>query len=525
MKGSIPGNTLRGLLYTLRPGNLFYTLLGALLLLIPATLYLGTLTDSIFLDADSPVPTYPIPWIAPSPGIFVALCVIFLFLLTKNFDNAIRIYNGHKRASFRLFSESDGDDLVQYLTGLALWAVLLNTIPFISFNLGVDAAIIYYLDRGFVLLGLVLAPAVTLCYLDNRSTGAMLALSNLGEALLEIGLTRYLLLLAIITGVATGCYYGGSYLWQHYYLAHLLNAIESYALLEDGELYQLPPDYYLYTFLMALPVTWFINYAFSAAAWYYPREEEDEEKTSPQETAVAEAPAAAESVTPPPPATQEETVVPVPEVAGAVTETGEEVEEAAAAAEMPADPDSAAGFAYMLAQADEHFKQGDIKAGLALLKPYTDAVHDPVAYFPAYQRHYALQPDGDLLRRIAQAAARGDEACYELIQPELEQINPAELLAGSIRPLAQMAARQQQYSTVLNLTRDFPENHPAHPHLVDNQYLAALAFVHTGESGKALPILAELCERYPQHERAEQIRHVIAQLHAASNGAPATEAP
>ena len=31
--------------------------------------------------------------------------------------------------------------------------------------------------------------------------------------------------------------------------------------------------------------------------------------------------------------------------------------------------------------------------------------HDPITYFPAYQRHYALQPDGDLLRRIAQAAA------------------------------------------------------------------------------------------------------------------------
>ena len=85
-----------------------------------------------------------------------------------------------------------------------------------------------------------------------------------------------------------------------------------------------------------------------------------------------------------------------------------------------------------------------------------------------------------------------------------------ELLAGSIHPLAQIAARRRQYRTVANLTRDFAEKYPAHPHLVDNQYLAALA--HAGEAAKALPLLEELYAHYPQHHRAPQIARLLAEL-------------
>ena len=165
-----------------------------------------------------------------------------------------------------------------------------------------------------------------------------------------------------------------------------------------------------------------------------------------------------------------------------------------------------------MAEADEHFKHGQIDAGLALLAPYTDTQHDPAIYFPAYQRRYALQPQDTLLHRLMVAAARGSTHCYDLIQPELERINPAELPADIIRPLAQQAAKQQQYPTVLALTRHFAKNHPEHPHLADNYYLAALALAHNGQTDKALPILQQLLTRYPDHPHRDLFRRAAAQL-------------
>lgn len=110
------------------------------------------------------------------------------------------------------------------------------------------------------------------------------------------------------------------------------------------------------------------------------------------------------------------------------------------------------------------------------------------------------------------AAARGSTHCYDLIQPELERINPAELPADIIRPLAQQAAKQQQYLTVLALTRNFAKNHPEHPHLADNYYLAALALAHNGQTDKALPILQQLLARYPDHPHRDLFRRAAAQL-------------
>lgn len=514
--GSLIGNTLRGLIHPFRPSNLLYILLAALLITLAVTLHLGDLTTSIYFQSATPLPIYPLPEILPSVTTFSLLLAALFLLLAKNLDNATRLYNGHRRGSFALLRDTELNRLIQYLTGLALWAVLLCAAPFICANLDVDDNITRHVEHGCALIAFLLAPAITLAYIDG-DTEAMVDTAALYKAVADIGFIRYLILLALIALLIAGFHHAAQYLWQQYLLGYIMVAIEQLSLQEKYDYRRLPLDYYLYAGLMGALIAWLITAAYSLAAWNYPRDDEDDETEDDNDTAAA-VPAAGTAPTPAvtSPAAPTEPVE--------TAETADESEETTADAggadgatePVAATADTAADlqetFIRDLARVDEHLKQGDIKTGIALLKPYTDADHDPVTYFPAYQRHYALQPDGDLLRRIAQAAARGDEACYDLIQPELEQIDPGELLAGSIHPLAQIAARRRQYRTVANLTRDFAEKYPAHPHLVDNQYLAALAHAHSGEAAKALPLLEELYAHYPQHHRAPQIARLLAEL-------------
>ena len=504
--GTLIGNTLRGLIHPFRPSNLLYILLAAALFTLAVTLHLGHLTTHIYYENATPQPLiYPLPRLLPTATtITISLAALFI-LLTKNLDNAARLYNGHRRGSFAPLRDTGLNQLIQYLTGLALWGVLLSAAPFICANLNVDEQITWYADRGAALLAVLLAPAITLAYIDGGDTESMINSGALYNAVADIGFIRYLILLALIAFLITGFYHAETYLWQQYTRVHIIAAIEQLSLQESYDYRRLPLDYYLYTGLMNALLAWLITATYSLAAWNYPRDEEDDEAEN-EETTVP--PAAAPTTAP---------SAPTATAAGEETPadsapTADDEAANAATSEVEANADPQETFAHDLARADEHLRQGDIKTGIALLKPYTDADHDPITYFPAYQRHYALQPDGDLLRRIAQAAARGDEACYDLIQPELEQIDPSELLAGSIRPLAQIAARRQQYRTVANLTRDFATKYPAHPHLVDNQYLAALAHAHSGEAEQALPLLEELYEHYPQHDRAPQIARLIEEL-------------
>ena len=65
---------------------------------------------------------------------------------------------------------------------------------------------------------------------------------------------------------------------------------------------------------------------------------------------------------------------------------------------------------------------------------------------------------------------------------------------------------------MLELTRNFAKNHPSHPHLVDNYYLATLALAKTSAVDKALSLLQQLHTRYPDHPRAATIAQAIARL-------------
>ena len=178
------------------------------------------------------------------------------------------------------------------------------------------------------------------------------------------------------------------------------------------------------------------------------------------------------------------------------------------------DLDTQKTFAAVLARADALFGSNKIDAGLALLVPYADEAHNAASYFPAYRRIYALAPQYELLQRLITAAARGHQPSFDLIRPELARINPAVLSADEVYPLAQYAARQQQYQTVLALTRQFAKHHPGHPQLIDNYILAARALAKTGHADKAQQMLTQMLARFGEHEKAGQIRATLKLLQA-----------
>ena len=95
------------------------------------------------------------------------------------------------------------------------------------------------------------------------------------------------------------------------------------------------------------------------------------------------------------------------------------------------------------------------------------------------------------------------------IRPELARINPADLPADEIYPLALYAARQRQHQTVLVLTRQFAKHHPNHPQLIDNYLLAARALAKTGHADKAQQMLTQMLARFGAHEKAGQIRATL----------------
>ena len=597
MNGTIIGNTLRGLIYTLRPGNLFYILLTAALIVVAGTLYLGDLTAHFLARAETDTFT----WIPPTPRVWGILAVTFLLFVAKTLDNAARIYAGHKNASFLPLSEATAGDLFHYLIGLFFFAILLGAAPFICYNLGIGKNIAPYLNGACALIACLLLPALPLSYLNERNASTMLDFPSLAAAIGSIGIVRYLILLILISGATAGVGYAIAHFWQQHLGGQLLATMDSIA--ANGYDYsKIPLNYYQNAAIIAALACWLITYIYSAAAWTYPREDEDDEPAMslnertrlaiasghpaaspaaaepPSDNASQEAPAPAAETSPSrlrraiaaaraahktaPPGKQEPQLTdpdaPPPLLRGTSLSDIPAAEKPTATDKQEpqlSNPDAPPRllrtpktnttavadksephlippelellkeadvtrmrleeqqtFARALAEADEHFKHGQIDAGLALLAPYTDTQHDPAIYFPAYQRRYALQPQDTLLHRLMVAAARGSTHCYDLIQPELERINPAELPADIIRPLAQQAVKQQQYLTVLALTRHFAKNHPEHPHLADNYYLAALALAHNGQTDKALPILQQLLTRYPDHPHRDLFRRAAAQL-------------
>ena len=173
-------------------------------------------------------------------------------------------------------------------------------------------------------------------------------------------------------------------------------------------------------------------------------------------------------------------------------------------------------FAGDLTQADVLIRQGENEQAIALLEPYADGLHDTNRYLPAYKRLHQLyrrQGREDAMQamemRLIEATASGNPYSYPAIHQTLDETGDGILPADWISPLAQIAAGQQHYDTVLNLTRNFAKHHPRHPQLVENYFLAARALAKKGESDKAQQLLQQLLKRYPEHAKATQIRRTL----------------
>lgn len=351
---------------------------------------------------------------------------------------------------------------------------------------------------AFIIVLFLLTPAMLLAMLETETAGAAFSSRPLAHAISEIGTVNYIVAL-LIAGITFLIWWGVTHFWLEPALQQNLvgNLLEQ--AFSGKKSFSLPMVFYIYSFISSLSIMLlaFFNHHFYAT--FFPREDDEDGEygmdISDREGITA---TLAEHGVSAAPQAEKKAAEPLPDFSlltdADTSNLGIETQKA---------------FALALARADALLTSNKIDAGLALLAPFADENHDAAAYFPAYQRIYALKPQYDQLHRLIAAAARGHQPSFDLIRPELESIDPATLPADSVLPLAQFAARQQHYKTVLAITRQFAKNHPEHPQLIDNYILAARALAKIGAVDKAQQLLQQMLTRFPDHAKAAQIRHTL----------------
>ena len=351
---------------------------------------------------------------------------------------------------------------------------------------------------AFIIVLFPLTPAMLLAMLETETAGAAFSSRPLAHAISEIGTVNYIVAL-LIAGITFLIWWGVTHFWLEPALQQNLvgNLLEQ--AFSGKKSFSLPMVFYIYSFISSLSIMLlaFFNHHFYAT--FFPREDDEDGEygmdISDREGITA---TLAEHGVSAAPQAEKKAAEPLPDFSlltdADTSNMGIETQKA---------------FALALARADALLTSNKIDAGLELLAPFADENHDAAAYFPAYQRIYALKPQYDLLHRLIAAAARGHQPSFDLIRPELERIDPATLPADSVLPLAQFAARQQHYKTVLAITRQFAKNHPEHPQLIDNYILAARALAKIGAVDKAQQLLQQMLTRFPDHAKAAQIRHTL----------------
>ena len=507
----------RSLRYSCKPGSLIYTLIigiiaGQTHIMLAKKLYAVMMTDkgvgALFLAA------------------LLHLAVYFFFLDAKLLDNAKRIRAGMGDESVPVtpFSHMTVGGVLRYFGGILLLTLLFPIS--INFILGFLAALLgaketlFYIATGLnvllILLFSIYFPAIKLVFLDYSKAGAMTSIQKISTAVSDIGGSRYCIALLLNLGVTLVALIP-ALIFDNIGAVAAKQAEADLILRLSGDV----PLFIYISMTISYILGFFVNTINSNTfAFLYPRTDEDGADNGPapdfhnrrnghpdydlspaaprqQQTSPAH-PATAPSLHKPPPTQPTAAEPDFRLLADADTrDMGIETQKA---------------FALALARADALIRRGDNLSAIALLKTYANEQRDVAAYFPAYARLYRLEPQPALLHRLIHSAATGHHPSYDLIHDTLEHSDPASLPADSILPLAQQAGKQQHYRTVLNLTRNFAKNHPNHPHLVENYYLAALALAKTGAVDKALPLLQQLHTRYPDHPRAAIIAQAIARL-------------
>ena len=486
MNDNILANLQRALRFTFKSGNLIYIVGIAVILSISMNINASHMLEQAVTRQEL------------TPNLFAMLVqmVAGVILICKVLDNTGRLRLGLDNEEISLNPVS--------VVSLSLPLRYTGIIMLFGFVTGIIAAILgniisnQIVFGAFIIVLFLLTPAMLLAMLETETAGAAFSSRPLAHAISEIGTVNYIVAL-LIAGITFLVWWGVTHFWLEPALQQKLvgNLLEQ--AFSGKKSFSLPMVFYIYSFISSLSIMLlaFFNHHFYAT--FFPREDDEDGEygmdISDREGITA---TLAEHGVSAAPQAEKKAAEPLPDFSlltdADTSNMGIETQKA---------------FALALARADALLTSNKIDAGLALLAPFADENHDAAAYFPAYQRIYALKPQYDLLHRLIAAAARGHQPSFDLIRPELERIDPATLPADSVLPLAQFAARQQHYKTVLAITRQFAKNHPDHPQLIDNYILAARALAKSGAEDKAQQLLQQMLARFPDHAKAAQIRHTL----------------
>ena len=486
MNDNILANLQRALRFTFKSGNLIYIVGIAVILSISMNINASHMLEQAVTRQEL------------TPNLFAMLVqmVAGVILICKVLDNTGRLRLGLDNEEISLNPVS--------VVSLSLPLRYTGIIMLFGFVTGIIAAILgniisnQIVFGAFIIVLFLLTPAMLLAMLETETAGAAFSSRPLAHAISEIGTVNYIVAL-LIAGITFLIWWGVTHFWLEPALQQNLvgNLLEQ--AFSGKKSFSLPMVFYIYSFISSLSIMLlaFFNHHFYAT--FFPREDDEDGEygmdISDREGITA---TLAEHGVSAAPQAEKKAAEPLPDFSlltdADTSNMGIETQKA---------------FALALARADALLTSNKIDAGLALLAPFADENHDAAAYFPAYQRIYALKPQYDQLYRLIAAAARGHQPSFDLIRPELESIDPATLPADSVLPLAQFAARQQHYKTVLAITRQFAKNHPEHPQLIDNYILAARALAKIGAVDKAQQLLQQMLTRFPDHAKAAQIRHTL----------------
>ena len=486
MNDNILANLQRALRFTFKSGNLIYIVGIAVILSISMNINASHMLEQAVTRQEL------------TPNLFAMLVqmVAGVILICKVLDNTGRLRLGLDNEEISLNPVS--------VVSLGLPLRYTGIIMLFGFATGIIAAILGNIISNQIVFGAIiivlflLTPAMLLAMLETETAGAAFSSRPLAHAISEIGTVNYIVAL-LIAGITFLIWWGVTHFWLEPALQQKLvgNLLEQ--AFSGKKSFSLPMVFYIYSFISSLSIMLlaFFNHHFYAT--FFPREDDEDGEygmdISDREGITA---TLAEHGVSAAPQAEKKAAEPLPDFSlltdADTSNMGIETQKA---------------FALALARADALLTSNKIDAGLALLAPFADENHDAAAYFPAYQRIYALKPQYDQLHRLIAAAARGHQPSFDLIRPELERIDPATLPADSVLPLAQFAARQQHYKTVLAITRQFAKNHPEHPQLIDNYILAARALAKIGAVDKAQQLLQQMLTRFPDHAKAAQIRHTL----------------
>ena len=486
MNDNILANLQRALRFTFKSGNLIYIVGIAVILSISMNINASHMLEQAVTRQE----------LTPSLSALLVQMVAGVILICKVLDNTGRLRLGLDNEEISLNPVS--------VVSLSLPLRYTGIIMLFGFVTGIIAAILgniisnQIVFGAFIIVLFLLTPAMLLAMLETETAGAAFSSRPLAHAISEIGTVNYIVAL-LIAGITFLIWWGVTHFWLEPALQQNLvgNLLEQ--AFSGKKSFSLPMVFYIYSFISSLSIMLlaFFNHHFYAT--FFPREDDEDGEygmdISDREGITA---TLAEHGVSAAPQAEKKAAEPLPDFSlltdADTSNLGIETQKA---------------FALALARADALLTSNKIDAGLALLAPFADENHDAAAYFPAYQRIYALKPQYDQLHRLIAAAARGHQPSFDLIRPELESIDPATLPADSVLPLAQFAARQQHYKTVLAITRQFAKNHPEHPQLIDNYILAARALAKIGAVDKAQQLLQQMLTRFPDHAKAAQIRHTL----------------